>query len=156
LSKALFKELGRLLGRVGRSTAKPPAAVFQRRLLCEPLECRRLLSLGTSVLVEGPAAGGDSDIVKLAGSWTATANASWLHTSSSGTGNGLATLTFDTNTGATRSGTLTIAGETVTVTQAGSSYVAANSLTTLVPSGISWPQGVAVDGSRSGTSRRSR
>ena len=58
------------------------------------------------------------------GSWTATANASWLHTTSSGTGNGLAIFTFDANSGATRSGTLTIAGLTLTVTQAGSSYVA--------------------------------
>src|SRR5262249_31267440 len=66
------------------------------------------------------------------------------HTSSSGTDNGLATLTFDANPGATRSGTLTIAGLTLTVTQVGSTYVPANSLTTLV-SGLSLPKGVAVD-----------
>ena len=83
---------------------------------------------GRSGLVEGPAAGSDSDIVSLPGAWTATANASWLHTTSSGTGNGLATFTFDANPGATRTGTLTIAGQTLTVTQAGSSYVAANPL----------------------------
>ena len=96
-------------------------------------------------MVEGPAAGSDSDIVTLAGAWTATANASWLHTTSSGSGNGLATFTFDANAGATRTGTLTIAGETLTVTQAGSGYVAANPLTTLVSSGLNDPQGVAVD-----------
>jgi sugar lactone lactonase YvrE len=96
--------------------------------------------------VEGPAAGGDSVVVAAGGAWEATANASWLHTASSGTGSGLATFTFDANPGGTRSGTLTIAGLTLTVTQAGSTYVPANSLTTLVSSGLSFPFGVAVDG----------
>jgi hypothetical protein len=86
-------------------------------------------ALGTGSLVEGPAAGADSDIILAQFAWTAVANASWLHTSSSGTGNGLAVFTFDANPGATRSGTLTIGGETLTVTQAGSSYVLASPLT---------------------------
>ena len=55
-------------------------------------------------------------------------------------------FSYDANTGATRTGTLTIAGQTLTVTQAGSTYVAApGPLTTLV-SGLAWPIGVAVDG----------
>ena len=33
-------------------------------------------------------------------------------------------FSFDANPGATRTGTLTIAGQTLTVTQAGSTYVA--------------------------------
>ena len=69
-----------------------------------------------------------------------------MHTTSSGTGNGLATFTFDANTGLTRSGTLTIAGQTLTVTQAGSTYVAANPVITLVSTGLNYPTGVAVDG----------
>ena len=73
----------------------------------------------------------------MAGSWSATSNVSWLHTTSSGTGNGLTTFTFDANSGATRSGTLTIAGLTLTVTQASSSYLAANPVFTLVSSGLS-------------------
>ncbi len=101
--------------------------------------------LGTSALLEGPLAGGDTDIVVTSGVWTATSNASWLHTSSSGTGNGLATFTFDANPGATRTGTLTIAGLTLTVTQAGNTYLPANPVTTLVSSGLSVPEGVAVD-----------
>jgi sugar lactone lactonase YvrE len=120
-------------------------------------------SLGTTALVEGPAGGSDSDIVITSGAWSASSNApSWLHTSSKGTGNGLATFTFDPNPKETRSGTLTIAGQTLTVTQAGSTYVSANPLTTLVSSGSAFsdpsgttnpdgsqfsPQGVAVDGS---------
>src|SRR5262249_49853883 len=102
--------------------------------------------LGTTAVVEGPAAGSDSVVVAARRAWAATANASWLHTSSSGTGSGLATFTFDANPGATRSGTLTIAGQTLTVTQAGRTYVPVNPLTTLV-SGLPTPSGVAVDGS---------
>ena len=73
-----------------------------RRLRIEPLEQRFLLSLGTAALAEGPAAGSDSDIVATAGNWTATANAAWLHATSSGSGSGLATFSFDANTGAPR------------------------------------------------------
>ena len=40
---------------------------------------------------------------------------------------------------------MTIAGQTLTVTQAGTTYVAANPIT-LVSSGLSYPHGVAVDG----------
>jgi ELWxxDGT repeat protein len=106
----------------------------------------RAPALGTTALVEGPTAGTDSDIVVAGVAWTATANATWLHTSASGTGNGLATFSFDANTGATRTGTLTIAGMTLTITQAGANYVPANPLTTLA-SGLQAPYGVAVDGS---------
>src|SRR5262249_53149049 len=60
--------------------------------------------LASSALLEGPGAGSDAVLVSAA-SWTATANAAWLHTTASGTGNGLASFTFDANTGATRSGT---------------------------------------------------
>jgi trimeric autotransporter adhesin len=134
----------------------------------EMLEDRRLLSgtaqpqaLATRALLEGPAAGRDSDVVTLAGAWTATANAPWLHTSSSGNGNGLAAFSFSANSGATRTGTITIADQTLTVTQAGSGYVAASALTNLTPTaqtggvtvilpgspGLFNPQGVAVDSS---------
>ena len=65
-------------------------------------------------------------LVSATGSWTATANVAWLQTTASGTGNGLASFTFLQNTGATRSGTLTVAGETLTITQAGTDYSAAN------------------------------
>jgi hypothetical protein len=104
-------------------------------------------ALAVSTLLEGPGSGTDSDLVTARDAWSATSNAGWLHTSSSGTDAGLATFTFDANPGATRTGTLTIAGETLTVTQAGSSYVAANPLTTLASSGLALPDAVAVDGS---------
>src|SRR5262249_38839546 len=72
-------------------------------------------SLGTTALLEGPAAGSAADLVSTSGSWSAASNVSWLHTSATGSGNGRATFTFDANPGATRSGTLTIAGQQVTV-----------------------------------------
>jgi len=71
----------------------------------------------------GYAAGSGSVTVATQGgcAWTATSNApSWITTTSSGTGNGTATFTVTANTDAkARTGTLTIAGRTHTVTQAG-------------------------------------
>ncbi len=89
--------------------------------------------LGTSTLIEGPAAGSDTVLFAVqpfdyALAWTAVANDAWLHVaggSASGAGSAAILFTFDANTGATRTGTLTIGGRTLTVTQAGSTYVAA-------------------------------
>jgi DNA-binding beta-propeller fold protein YncE len=63
-----------------------------------------------------------------------------------GTGSTNVVFSFDTNPGSTRSGTLTIGDQILTITQAGSTYVAAGSLTALVTSGLHYPSGVAVDG----------
>ncbi len=109
--------------------------------------------LGTTALTEGPAAGSDSVLIAGSGAWTATANDSWLHTSSSGSANATVTFTYDANTGATRTGTLTVDGQTVTVTQGASTYSAAtfstvimSNQTTQNPMGLVSPTGVAVDG----------
>jgi uncharacterized protein (TIGR03437 family) len=53
--------------------------------------------------------------------WTATSNASWITISSgaSGTGAGAVNFAVAANSGAPRSGTLTIAGQTFTITQEG-------------------------------------
>ena len=52
-------------------------------------------------------------------SWTAVSNVAWISvTSATGSGIGQANYTVANNTGAARSGTLTVAGQTVTVTQA--------------------------------------
>ena len=60
-------------------------------------------------------------------SWTATSNTSWITTSSSGSGSGTAIYSAAANTGSTsRTGTLTIAGQTVSVTQAAQSTAANN------------------------------
>jgi len=78
-----------------------------------------------------PAAGGSGAFsVNAAGgcAWTATANAPWIAVTSGGSGNGAGTVQFTAaaNTGAGRSGTITAAGQTFTVTQdAGCSFVVA-------------------------------
>ena len=54
-------------------------------------------------------------------SWTAVSSTNWLHTGSSGTGNGTVSYTVDGNTNTDqRSGTIVVQGQTFTVTQAGS------------------------------------
>jgi DNA-binding beta-propeller fold protein YncE len=109
-------------------------------------------SLGTTTRLEGPTAGSDSVVLAVTpatGAWTNTAHAAWLHLSPAnqiGIGSTNVIFAYDANPGATRTGTLTIAGQTLDVTQAGSTYVAAGIPTTLVSSGLRYPNGVAVDG----------
>ena len=69
-----------------------------------------------------PAAGGSGSVNVSSSngcSWTATSNAAWLTVTSggSGSGNGAAGFTAAVNTGASRQGTLTIAGKTFAVDQ---------------------------------------
>jgi hypothetical protein len=49
--------------------------------------------------------------------WSAVSNASWLTTSSSGTGSGTAFYSVAANSGAARSGTITVGGQTFTMSQ---------------------------------------
>jgi trimeric autotransporter adhesin len=96
---------------------------------------------------------GTGAILPYSGAWTATANDSFLHISpgsSSGAGNAFVVYTYDPFSGTeTRTGTLTIAGQTITVTQAGTNYLGPTGSgppVTLVSPGLNSPQGVAVDG----------
>ena len=66
---------------------------------------------------------GSVDVTTQSGcAWTATSNDSWIHitSGSSGTGSGTVNYSVDENTGSARTGTMTIAGQTFTVNQAGS------------------------------------
>jgi uncharacterized protein (TIGR03437 family) len=68
------------------------------------------------------AAGGTGSVAVMAGSgcgWTATSNAAWISVTSGASGNGNGTVNYSVavNSGAARSGTITIAGQTFTVTQ---------------------------------------
>lgn len=68
--------------------------------------------------------------------WSATTDASWITLTgrTTGTGNGTVTFSVALNTGATRSGELTIGDQTVPVTQAGTTCsFAVSPLTTSVP-----------------------
>jgi hypothetical protein len=82
--------------------------------------CTAAVSPASAAIAAG---GGTSTIVVTIGSgcvWSAVSNDAFLTVSSggSGTGNGTVTVAVAANTGAARSGTLTIAGQTVTVSQA--------------------------------------
>lgn len=107
--------------------------------------------LGYTNWGEGASAG--TDIVSLAASastnaWTAVANAAWLHLtagSQAGSGNAAITFTFDADSGVPRTGTLTVAGQTITIAQAGSNYVSAATIN-VVSSGLSQIRGMALDG----------
>jgi hypothetical protein len=85
-------------------------------------------ALGTSSLAEGPAGGSDSIIlagVPSSDPWTATSSVPWLHLSvpqQSGFGSRILSFDYDPNPGLTRTGTLTIAGLKLNLTQAGSNY----------------------------------
>jgi streptogramin lyase len=107
--------------------------------------------LGASALLVGSAGGSSSVVLTYSSVWTASANSSFLHISAgsaSGSGNALVAFTCDPFTGTgTRTGTLTIAGLTVTVTQAGTNYIGPGPVTTLVSSLLNLPSGAAVDGS---------
>ena len=78
-------------------------------------------SLSPATLDLAPA-GGEGRTSVSAGSgcaWTATSNAAWITVTggSSGTGNGVVVFNAAPNPGAARSGTITIGGQTMTVTQ---------------------------------------
>ena len=109
-------------------------------------------TLGAANRLEGSGAGSDSVVLAVVpniASWTASTNTTWLHLSPAnrnGTGSTNVIFSYDANPGATRLGTLTIGGQPLAVTQAGSTYVAANWLTNLVSAGLSDPTGIAVDG----------
>jgi sugar lactone lactonase YvrE len=94
------------------------------------------------------AAGGGSVLLVTPGAWTASSNASWLQISpgsTSGTGNALIQFSYSANPNATaRTGTLTIAGLTYTVTQTGAASILISQVTRLILSGVG--VGVAVDG----------
>jgi hypothetical protein len=80
------------------------------------------VTLSSDIYNESAVAGSDSvtlTITPTNAAWTATANTSWLHLPvTNGVGSNTLTFTFSDNTGIPRTGTLTIAGQTVTVNQA--------------------------------------
>lgn len=102
-------------------------------------------------LVEGPAGGIDGVGVNASPAsafWTASSSASWLRLNkSSGVNSNFYVLGFsyDANPGPTRTGSITVDGQSMSVMQAGSNYVAAGVLT-LPANGLTFASGVGVDG----------
>lgn len=106
-------------------------------------------TLGAYSAIVGNTAGAGSVLLLADGPWTAISNASWLQLSegsASGAGNALIQFSYGANQNASsQTGTLTIAGLTFTVTQAGASFTPVGLVTTLVSSGLNTPRAVAVD-----------
>ena len=82
--------------------------------------CTYSLSSTSASIVAAGASSTVTVTTDAACAWTATSNSAFITVSSaaSATGNGTVTFAVAANTGAARSGTLTIAGQTVTVSQA--------------------------------------
>jgi streptogramin lyase len=106
-------------------------------------------TLAANSALVGSAAGTATVELITAGPWTAASNASWLHLSSAsnnGLGGAIIQYAYDANPSpAAQTGTLTIAGITFSVLQAGTSYTPIAPVTPLVTFGLNAPQGVAVD-----------
>jgi sugar lactone lactonase YvrE len=106
--------------------------------------------LACTNLVEGPAAACDGVLLAVdlpSALWTNVVNVGWLHPfMPNGVGPTNDFFSFDANPGATRAGTLAVGGQTVTITQAGTNYVAVGTPTTLVSSGLNSPYALTVDG----------
>ena len=94
-------------------------------LSARPVQAQCVYSLSTtSVSVPSTVSTGSLSVTTgSACSWTAVSNVSWvtITAGASGTGPGTVSYSVAANTGAARSGTLTIAGQTVTITQAAGS-----------------------------------
>ena len=107
--------------------------------------------LGHAFAVEGPGAGSDSVVLSATPatvSWSAASNAGWIHVaagSTSGVGSAIVSFNFDTNFGGERIGIVSVAGQTLTVTQAGATFNAVTQGMTLVSSGLNLPYSVAAD-----------
>jgi hypothetical protein len=79
-----------------------------------------------SVGAAGGAGGPVSVVTSVGCGWTAVSNAPWITVTAgqSGSGNGAVSFTVAANSGDTRTGTLSIAGQTLTVTQVGATSCA--------------------------------
>src|SRR5271165_7126482 len=86
--------------------------------------CTYSLSASSQTIASGAASGSVNVLTTAGCSWTASSNASWISVSSGSTGTGGGPVGFAVQantTGASRTGTLAIAGQTFTITQSASS-----------------------------------
>ncbi len=106
-------------------------------------------ALAASSVNVGSAPGNGAVYLTASGPWTAVSSAPWLQVapgSASGSGGALISFSYAANTGTTaQTGAITIAGLTFTVNQASANYTQTFPVTTLISTGVSMPQGVAVD-----------
>jgi Putative binding domain, N-terminal len=97
--------------------------------------CSYSINPANAAIGSGGGAGPGIAVTATAGcAWTSSSNAAWVSVTSgsAGTGNGSVTFTVAANTGASRSGTVTIAGQTLTVNQAASCSYSINPASALI------------------------
>ena len=88
------------------------------------LPCTYSISVASVSLASSAGSGSFSVVTGSSCNWSALSDApSWLHTSSSSSGNGLVSYTYDANSGgSTRTGHITVGSQVCTVTQPACSY----------------------------------
>ena len=79
--------------------------------------CTYAISPSSATAGSGASSGAFSVSTSSGCTWSASSNASWLTTSSSGSGSGTVNYSVAANTGAARSGTITVGGQSFTVSQ---------------------------------------
>ena len=82
------------------------------------VSCTYNLSSSSVSVPAGASSGSVNVTTDSSCAWTATSNAAWIGVTGGGSGNGSASYSVQANTGAARSGTISIAGQTFTVNQA--------------------------------------
>jgi YD repeat-containing protein len=111
--------------------------------------CTYALSPPTAALAAGPSAANTVAVSTSAGcAWTAVSNAAWIAVTAGASGSGAGTVTYGVvaNVSTTqRSGTMTVAGQTFTVTQAGGTRISPITATAS-SSTADAPPAFAVDG----------
>jgi hypothetical protein len=94
--------------------------------------CTFSLNPTSQIFISSTSSGSFTVSTTSACAWTAISHASWLTTSSSGTGNGTVSYSVAANSGNSRTGTITVAGQTFTVFQSAGNGNGCPS-TTIVP-----------------------
>lgn len=97
------------------------------------------LTLSTTSQSFGPAGGsGSVNVIGSGCGWTAASNVSWIKVTNGASGVGAGTVSYsvEANAGAARIGTITIGGQTFTVTQASGSGNPTPALTSLSPNSV--------------------
>jgi GH25 family lysozyme M1 (1,4-beta-N-acetylmuramidase) len=105
-------------GAISHSVAPTAGAVYTANFTAE--SCTYSLSSASQPFTANGGSGSVGVVAASACAWTANANANWISVTGGGTGNGSGTVSYSVaanTTTAQRTGTMTVAGQTFTVTQ---------------------------------------
>jgi hypothetical protein len=106
-------------GQARSSTIKAGGQTFTVNQGAQAPACTYTISPTSSGTLAAAGASGSFSVSAVSGClWSAAPSASWIHSSSSGSGGGTVTYTVDANTGNARSGSIAVATQTFSVSQA--------------------------------------